>query len=110
MTRMTGPDCAVMCKLINTHTHTNTVESQHGWKCFLDESTGKTKCLKIRTKTFVRSVGRGAGILYSTVIRRYFQNAHFLPIILGVGKRGAYCSPVAPVVQLVTSKPSDIGT
>ena len=24
MTRMTGPDCAVMCNLINTHTHTQT--------------------------------------------------------------------------------------
>ena len=24
MTRMTRPDCAVMCNLINTHTHTNT--------------------------------------------------------------------------------------
>ena len=24
MTRMTGPDCAVMCNLINTHTHTRT--------------------------------------------------------------------------------------
>ena len=23
MTRMTGPDCAVMCNLINTHTHTD---------------------------------------------------------------------------------------
>ena len=23
MARMTGPDCAVMCKLINTHTHTH---------------------------------------------------------------------------------------
>ena len=23
-TRMTGPDCAVMCNLINTHTHTHT--------------------------------------------------------------------------------------
>ena len=22
VTRMTGPDCAVMCNLINTHTHT----------------------------------------------------------------------------------------
>ena len=22
MTKMTGPDCAVMCNLINTHTHT----------------------------------------------------------------------------------------
>ena len=24
MTRMTGPDCAVMCNLINTHTHAHT--------------------------------------------------------------------------------------
>ena len=24
MTRMTRPDCAVMCNLINTHTHTHT--------------------------------------------------------------------------------------
>ena len=24
MTRMTGPDCAVMCSLINAHTHTHT--------------------------------------------------------------------------------------
>ena len=23
MTRMTGPDCAVMCNLINTHAHTH---------------------------------------------------------------------------------------
>ena len=23
MTRMTGPDCAVMCNIINTHTHTH---------------------------------------------------------------------------------------
>ena len=25
MTTMTGPDCAVMCNLINTHTHTHTI-------------------------------------------------------------------------------------
>ena len=24
MTRLAGPDCAVMCNLINTHTHTHT--------------------------------------------------------------------------------------
>ena len=27
MTRMTGPDCAVMCNLINTHTHTRVVNA-----------------------------------------------------------------------------------
>ena len=26
MTRMTGPDCVVMCNLINTHTHTFLLE------------------------------------------------------------------------------------
>ena len=26
MTRMTGPDCAVMCNLINTHTHIYTID------------------------------------------------------------------------------------
>ena len=29
MTRMTGPDCAVMCNLTNTHTHTHT---HGGWE------------------------------------------------------------------------------
>ena len=30
MTRMTGPDCAVMCNLINTHTNTHTHEHRMG--------------------------------------------------------------------------------
>ena len=29
-TRMTGPDCAVMCNLINTHTHTHTTVRLRG--------------------------------------------------------------------------------
>ena len=34
MTRMTGPDCVVMCNLINTHTHTSLIppwEDQREW-------------------------------------------------------------------------------
>ena len=30
MTRMTGPDCAVMCNLINTRTHTHTQAGLRG--------------------------------------------------------------------------------
>ena len=30
MTRMTGPDCAVMSNLINTHTHTHTQAGLRG--------------------------------------------------------------------------------
>ena len=29
MTRMTGPDCAVMCNLLNTHTHTRSLLNTH---------------------------------------------------------------------------------
>ena len=29
MTRMTGPDCTVMCNLINTHIHTHTKKMQN---------------------------------------------------------------------------------
>ena len=32
MTRMTGPDCAVMCNLINTHTHTRNTRTSGGGK------------------------------------------------------------------------------
>ena len=29
MTRMTGPDCAVMCNLMNTDTHAHSIEREH---------------------------------------------------------------------------------
>ena len=35
MTRMTGPDCAVMCNLINTHTHTRTPDERFSWQVSL---------------------------------------------------------------------------
>ena len=31
MTMMTGPDCVVMCNLINTHTHTHTHRALNAW-------------------------------------------------------------------------------
>ena len=33
MTRMTRPDCAVMCNLINTHTHTHRMTRMTGLNC-----------------------------------------------------------------------------
>ena len=42
MTRMTGPDCAVMCNLINTHTHTQTHTTYfHSDKVQVDEGGHK---------------------------------------------------------------------
>ena len=35
MTRMTGPDCAVMCNLINTNTHTHYFQVNNGTLYFL---------------------------------------------------------------------------
>ena len=29
-------------------------------------------------------------LICTAIIRRYFQHAHFIPIIVGVGKRGVY--------------------
>ena len=47
MTRMTGPDCAVMCNLINTHTHTQCVcvfSSHSFWtSSLLDVPAGVTQ-------------------------------------------------------------------
>ena len=34
MTRMTGPDCVVMCNLINTHTHTDDRAGLRGYVQF----------------------------------------------------------------------------
>ena len=33
MTRMTGPDCAVMCNLKNTHTHTSKGPTKYTLLC-----------------------------------------------------------------------------
>ena len=35
MTRMTRPDCAVMCNLINTHTHTHTQGDMSGLRVYV---------------------------------------------------------------------------
>ena len=44
MTRMTGPDCVVMCNLINTHTHTQTHKHTNGG----DMGGKRKKCRKER--------------------------------------------------------------
>ena len=45
MTRMTGPDCAVMCNLINTHTHTHTVAANpDNLESNKEAGGGSTRC------------------------------------------------------------------
>ena len=59
MTRMTRPDCAVMCNLINTHTHThNTQEDQCEWHR-MTRMTGPdcvVMCNLINTHTHTRLI------------------------------------------------------
>ena len=52
MTRMTGPDCAVMCNLINAHTHTHT-------RTGLGRAEGRRK--SARNRTIVVDVVRETG-------------------------------------------------
>ena len=42
MTRMTGPDCVVMCNLINTHTHTHTHTETGARTVVAEMGTGTT--------------------------------------------------------------------
>ena len=52
MTRMTGPDCAVMCNLINAHTHTHT-------RIGIGRAEGRGK--SARNRTIVVDVVRETG-------------------------------------------------
>ena len=55
MTRMTGPDCAVMCNLINTHTHTHTRSHSFAIWFFrrIISSTVPGMCLEVQRSTHV---------------------------------------------------------
>ena len=74
MTRMTGPDCAVMCNLINRHTY-------------------------ISTYIINRMTGPDYAVMCN-LINKYQVHGYIHTYIH---------KPVAPVVQLVTSK-SDVRT
>ena len=69
MTRMTRPDCAVMCNLINTHTHTHTHTQAEtdargeAWNDWYDRAIHKkhtqhkhanTKCAPLSSRQYVR--------------------------------------------------------
>ena len=52
MTRMTGPDCVVMCNLINTHTHIHTHTQKHTRKP--RKSCRRDQALSFRTRHHLR--------------------------------------------------------
>ena len=61
MNRMTGPDCAVMCNLINTHTHTHIPPSEDQCEWYrMTRMTGPNcavMCSLINTHTHTRETG-----------------------------------------------------
>ena len=62
MTRMTGPDCAVMCNLINTHTytHTHTHTVKKGVIPHQSKRPGALKLAKTRKKQKTEQTPRDA--------------------------------------------------
>ena len=54
MTRMTRPDCAVMCNLINTHTHT----------CSMGNSVNSVISVRKVTVILYLHINRHAGTLF----------------------------------------------
>ena len=54
MTRMTRPDCAVLCNLINTHTYTHT--HTHAWR--LDPADPGARSLQLLLQTWCGSAPR----------------------------------------------------
>ena len=87
MTRMTGPDCAVMCNLINTHTHTHTLpswEDQCEWHR-MTRMTGPDRavmCNLINTHTHTHTgssnncTSRGSVSPLSRLIRGFRNKYH----------------------------------
>ena len=60
MTRITGPDCAVMCNLINTHTGAGTgLEQGRGWGPVDEQQMGTGTVAEMGTKTTITGIGSG---------------------------------------------------
>ena len=90
MTRMTGPDCVVMCNLINTHTHTHThnnkletetgegagrgQEPERGWRPVKEHKLGTRSRSEAETIT-VAETGTGTGTGKRTGLRTGFGRA-----------------------------------
>ena len=58
MTRMTGPDCVVMCNLINTHTHTHR-DDDNGTENRIGEGGREAKKRKKQQNSCRRRAGNG---------------------------------------------------
>ena len=60
MTRMTGPDCVVMCNLINTHTHTPFKEKAAMVQKYSEKATSPNKQKEKRNKELRVAIGTPA--------------------------------------------------
>ena len=81
MTRMTGPDCVVMCNLINTYQcEWHRMTRMTGPDCVVMCNL-INKYIHTYIHTYIHKY------IHTYIYRRYFQHAHVIPIV-GVGKRG----------------------
>ena len=93
MTRMTGPDCAIMCNLINIHTHIHTYiqvplippwEDQCEWHR-MTRMTGPDCCGKYTyIHTYIHTYTHGATVLGQADARRlggrYARRTDLVPL------------------------------
>ena len=59
MTRMTRPDCAVMCNLINTHTHNTHTTHKHTHIVSTRSNTGNWETMAVKAEVWVEAVTKG---------------------------------------------------
>ena len=70
-----------------THTHTHPIGDRYWGTRQIPRLSYNSRCLQQNVSTqFPRRIWTCFVLLH----RRYFQHAHFIPIIVVVGKRGAY--------------------
>ena len=84
MTRMTGPDCAVMCNLVNTHTHTTGLTQ--------GKRSGQTRLWAgkiIKKNKYPLSAARPRGSQRQTTISQYDESKSIIGSTVVVSHKGS---------------------
>ena len=98
MTRMTGPDCVVMCNLINTHTHTHTLPNSNSLRLVI-------KGQNYHCPLFVEQIRQGKALYekHHALVRKEIE----LPTGSGSGKKATNIPQKAATCVLYAERPKD---
>ena len=87
MTRMPGPDCAVMCNLTNTHTHPHTRENGDGSGGGNESGSGDGNGNEDGNGTGEDDIGEGGGVMKKSKIPHKSCRRHVVNVGDVGGKR-----------------------